>query len=708
MSAWSLTPAASWDPATVYRRRWATLGMMCLSLTLIGLDNSILNVAMPTLVNDLNASGSQLQWIVDSYTLIFAGLLLTAGTLGDRFGRRRALFVGMTIFGLSSMWAAWAGGANELIVARGLMGVGGAFIMPATLSIIINVFTDPVERGKAIGIWAAVAGLGIIGGPTLGGWMLLHFWWGSVFLINVPVATATVLLGPTLIPESADPNAPRADLVGMVTSMVGLAALVWGFIEAPLRGWGNPAIVASLVLGAATLVAFVRWERHTSAPMLDLRFFRDVRFSVCSLVISIASFALVGGLFFISQYLQFVLGFSSLRTGAGLLPFTTMAIGAPLGITLTQHYGPKFSIAAGLALTSMGLSVMATTSIADGYGRLGWALGLMGFGMGMAMAPATDAVMASLPPEKSGIGSAVNDTTRQIGGALGVAVLGSLMVSRFQDLMPHQVGFTPVPEEARRGIGQALAMGNQLGGLDGKQLTETAAASFEHAMGITVLVAGMMTLLGAVIAAVWLPMRGGARGRRPLSAGGPFPGLNLTSVAGTPVRVPDSAGQVVHVQMRRFAGCPASNLQLRPYVSRRDEIADAGVREVVVFHSGPAELRAFAADLPFDVVGDPQRRLYGGLGVRRSPLAVLAPGAWRLWPAALGHALRRGLAFRSSAIPLAPTGGTLGLPADFLIGPDGTLLAAHYGRHAYDQWSVDQLLTLAAHHRPARPLLIAL
>jgi EmrB/QacA subfamily drug resistance transporter len=511
MRVWSLAPAASWDPGKVHRRRWATLGVMCLSLTLIGLDTSVLNVAMPTLVNDLDASSSQLQWIVDSYTLIFAGLLLTAGTLGDRFGRRRALFVGMSVFGAASLWAAWASSADVLIVARGLMGVGGAFIMPATLSILINVFTDPAERAKAIGIWAAVAGLGIIGGPTLGGWLLLHFWWGSVFLINVPVAAATVLLGPVLIPDSRDPNAPRADLIGMLTSVVGLAALVWGFIEAPARGWGDPTILTALGAGALVLAAFVRWERHTASPMLDMRFFRDVRFTVCSLVISIASFALVGGLFFISQYLQFVLGFSALRTGAGLLPFTTMAVGAPLGIVLTQHYGPKFSIAAGLALTSMGLSVMATTSIADGYARLGGALGLIGFGMGMAMAPATDAVMASLPPEKSGIGSAVNDTTRQLGGALGVAVLGSLLVSDYRGLMPHQVGATVVPEEARRGIGQALGLGDAIGGVDGQQLIYSATAAFEHAMGVTVLVGGMITLVGAIIAAVWLPMRGTAR-----------------------------------------------------------------------------------------------------------------------------------------------------------------------------------------------------
>jgi EmrB/QacA subfamily drug resistance transporter len=491
-----------------HRLRWATLGVMCLSLTLIGLDNTILNVAMPTLVRELNASGSQLQWIVDSYTLIFAGLLLTAGTLGDRFGRRRLLFLGMTVFGLASVWAAWAQGPNELIVARAVMGIGGAAIMPATLSILINVFTDPIERGRAIGIWAAVAGLGIIGGPTLGGWLLMHYWWGSVFLINVPVAALTVLLGSTLIPESRDPDAPRADLLGMVTSVVGLGALVWGFIQAPERGWDDPLIVGSLGVGVVALVLFVQWERHTPTPMLDMRFFGDVRFSVCSAVISLASFALVGGLFFLTQYLQFVLGYDALGTGVRLLPFTTMAVGAPLGINLTQHYGPKFSIAAGLAVTSIGLSVMSTTSLGDGYPRVAGALGLIGFGIGMAMAPATDAVMASLPAEKSGIGSAVNDTTRQVGGALGVAVLGSLLTSRYADAVPTQIGATVVPEQARSGIGQALAFADQTSGADGIRLVDTATAAFVNAMGTTVLIAAMVVLVGSVAAALWLPMKG--------------------------------------------------------------------------------------------------------------------------------------------------------------------------------------------------------
>ncbi|HEX3613146.1 MAG TPA: MFS transporter [Sporichthyaceae bacterium] len=502
-----ISAAAHWEPDKVHRRRWATLGVMCLSLTLIGLDNTVLNVALPTLVRDLHATGSQLQWIVDSYTLIFAGLLLTAGTLGDRFGRRRALFVGMTIFGLSSLWAAWAAGADQLIAARAFMGIGAAAIMPATLSIIITVFTDPAERAKAIGIWAAVAGLGIIGGPSLGGWLLMHFWWGSVFLINVPVAVGTVALGRVLVPESRDPAAPRADLIGMASSVAGLAALVWAFIQAPVRGWTDPLILLLMLAGAGVLVVFVLWERRTAAPMLDMGFFRDRDFSVCSAVISLASFALVGALFFLSQYLQFVLGYNALGTGARLLPFATMALGAPLGIVLSQRHATKFAVAPGLAVTSLGLSLIATITPSDGYPKLGLALGIIGFGVGMAMAPATDAVMASLPAEKAGIGSAVNDTARQVGGALGVAVLGSLLAARYADGLSGQLDETTVPAAARGGIGQTLAFGHDAAGADAAGVAGAAATSFVHAMDVTVLAAAGVVIAGAVVAAVWLPAR---------------------------------------------------------------------------------------------------------------------------------------------------------------------------------------------------------
>ncbi len=495
------------DAATAHRRRWGTLGVACLGLTLIGLDNTILNVALPTLVRDLDASDSELQWMVDSYTLIFAGLLLTAGTLGDRFGRRRALTIGMVIFGLSSVWAAWAGSAEMLIVARTVMGIGGAFIMPATLSVIIDVFRDPAERGKAIGIWAAVSGLAIIGGPSLGGWLLNHFWWGSVFLINVPIVLIAILVIPFLVPESRDPSAPRIDFPGMVLSCVGLSALVFAVIEAPARGWTSTVVLGAFGLGVVAMALFLIWERHTDEPMLDLRFFRDARFSASSAVITLAFFALLGSMFFLSQYLQFVLGYDPLGTGVRLLPFATMAIGAPLSIAITQRIGAKAVVTAGMAIMGGGLTLMAQTGVGDGYMRLGIALGIIGFGMGAVMAPATEAVMASLPPAKAGVGSAVNDTTRQVGGALGVAVLGSLLVSQFTRGLPPTIGGEPLPAEVRGGVGQALAVAGQTGGEFGRLLAESATTAFVGAMGYTVMVGALVTFAGAMVAAIWLPSK---------------------------------------------------------------------------------------------------------------------------------------------------------------------------------------------------------
>ena len=489
-----------------HRRRWGTLGVTCLGLSLIGLDNTILNVALPTLVRDLDATDSQLQWMVDSYTLIFAGLLLTAGTLGDRFGRRRALSLGLLIFAASSVWAAWAHSADELIVARTFMGIGGAFIMPATLSVIIDVFRDPIERGKAIGIWAAVSGLAIIGGPSLGGWLLTHFWWGSVFLINVPICLLGLLLAVPLVPESRDPSAPRVDVPGMLLSAVGLAALVWAIIEAPNRGWTSAPVLTGFAAAAVALVVFVLWERRVAEPMLDLNFFRDARFSASSGVITLAFFALLGSLFFLSQYLQFVLGYDPLGTGVRLLPFATMAVAAPASIAISQRIGLKPVVTAGMAITGLGLTIMAMTGPGDDYSRLGIALGTMGVGLGATMAPATEAVMASLPPAKAGVGSAVNDTTRQVGGALGVAVLGSLLVSRYGTELPTVIGGAPVPDEARKGVGQALAVAAQVGGDAGARIAATAVDSFVGAMGFTVMFGALAAFLGAMVAAIWLPM----------------------------------------------------------------------------------------------------------------------------------------------------------------------------------------------------------
>jgi EmrB/QacA subfamily drug resistance transporter len=496
------------DANTAYRRRWATLGVLCVSLLVIGLDNTILNVALPSLARSLHAGESQLQWMVDSYTLVFAGLLLTAGSLGDRFGRRGALFFGLAVFGASSLWAAWAGTANELILARAAMGVGGAFIMPSTLSVLTNSFHDAKERAKAIGVWAAVSGLGIVFGPTIGGWLLGHFWWGSVFLVNVPVALAGLVAGYWLVPESRDPKAPRVDVVGAVLSVIGLTALVWSIIEAPSRGWTSGTVLAGFGFAAVVLTGFAAWEMRVAQPMLNLRYFRNPRFAAASLSVTLVFFAMFGTVFFLTQYLQFVLGFSPLGAGQRILPIATMVLGAPIGIKLNERIGTKIVVTGGLMMVASALWLMSTTTTHSGYGHVAVVLALLGFGMGTVMAPATEAVMGALPKANAGVGSAVNDTTRQVGGALGVAVLGSILSSVYTGRLGDTVAGQPVPGVAKDGLAGALTVAAQLPERAGIAFAGAAKTAFIHGMDTTILVAAGVAVAGALLALVWLPARG--------------------------------------------------------------------------------------------------------------------------------------------------------------------------------------------------------
>jgi len=501
-------PDRELDPDTAYRRRWATLGVLCVSLLVIGLDNTILNVALPTLSRDLEASDSQLQWIVDSYTLVFAGLLLTAGSLGDRLGRRRALVLGLLVFAGGSLWAAWSSSPGELMAARGVMGAGAAFIMPSTLSVLTNSFRDPAERTKAIGIWAAVSGVGIVLGPACGGWLLEHFWWGSVFLVNVPVTLGAVVAARWLVPESRDPSAPRTDYLGAALSIGGLAALVWGIIEAPSKGWTSEPVLLAFTAAIALLGWFVEWERRSPEPMLNLGFLRSARFSAAAVSVTLVFFALFGSVFFLSQYLQFVLGYTALEAGVRVIPVATLIVGAPLAVLLARRVGDKLVVTAGLALVSGSLLMLATTSETDGYGHVAVVLVLLGLGIGLTMTPATDAVMGSLPVAKAGVGSAMNDTTRQVGGALGVAVLGSVLSSAYASRLGSDG--TPVPEQADDGVGAALRIADQLPGPAGAALSDAARTAFLHGMSVASLVAAGVAAAGAVVALLWLPARASA------------------------------------------------------------------------------------------------------------------------------------------------------------------------------------------------------
>jgi EmrB/QacA subfamily drug resistance transporter len=501
------------DAATAYRRRWATLGVLSVCLLVIGLDNTVLNVALPTLAESLDAGQSELQWLVDSYTLVFAGLLLTAGSLGDRFGRRRALFLGLAVFGVASLWAAWSGSAGELIAARAVMGVGGALIMPATLSILTNSFTEPKERARAIGIWAAVSGIGIVLGPTVGGWLLERFWWGSVFLVNVPVVVVGVVAAFWLVPESRDPSRPRIDVGGALLSTAGLCLLVWSIIEAPEQGWTSTPVLTGITLAVVLLTAFAAWQLRAREPMLDLGLFRHRGFAAGSLAVTVISFTLFGTIFFLSQYLQLVLGYGALEAGQRVLPVATLVIGSPLGVRFSERFGVRWAMAAGMGLVAAGLGVLATTSVESGYGHVAVSLALIGFGMGAAMAPGTDAVMGALPAGKAGVGSAVNDTTRQVGGALGVAILGSILSSAYGSRLAELTPGTSVPEAAQDGLAGALAVAAQLPGEAGRVFAAEATEAFVHGMDVAVAVAAGITAAGALLVLAVLPGR--SRGAEP-------------------------------------------------------------------------------------------------------------------------------------------------------------------------------------------------
>ena len=493
-------------------RRWLALGVLCLSLLLVVLDNTILNVALPTLVHDLDASTSDLQWIVDSYVLVFAGLLLTAGSLGDRYGRRRSLFVGMAIFGVGSVLAALSGSSATLIATRAFMGLGAAFVMPATLSIITNLFTDPKERARAIAAWAGVAGLGVAIGPITGGWLLEHFWWGSVFLVNVPFIVLALVAGRKLLPESRDPEQPRLDFVGAVLSIVGLTALVWTLIEAPHHGWTDAVTLGGLAAAAAVIGGFIAWERHTDHPMLDLGFFKDRRFSVGTGSITVVMFAMFGSLFVLTQLLQFVYGYTALQAGIRMLPIAgAMMVVAPSSAKLVERVGTKLVVGTGMAIIAVGLVLTGNLSPADGYGPVAFAMVVLATGMALVMAPATEAIMGSLPPDKAGVGSAVNDTTRELGGALGVAVLGSILSSAYATNVAAGLEGTPAPDEVKAAAGEslgvAISVANQIGGEAGQRLTAVAQPGFLDAMSTSLLVAAAVAGVGSVLTYVFLPSR---------------------------------------------------------------------------------------------------------------------------------------------------------------------------------------------------------
>jgi len=501
-----------------FRQRWWILAVLCLSLLVIIVDNSILNVALPRLQRDLHATFSQLQWMVDSYTLVFACLLLTAGSLGDRFGRKGALQVGMVIFGTGSLLSAFATTPSHLILTRALMGIGGAFIMPSTLSLITNVF-PPEERGRAISYWAAIAGIGVALGPVSGGLLLERFYWGSIFLVNLPIVAVALVAGGILLPKSSDPAHPRLDLIGATLSISGLLALVYGIIDGPLDGWGSGRIILAFVAAAVLLGTFAWWESHSTHPMLNIAFFRNPRFSAASSGLMLIFFAMFGATFLLTQYLQFVMGYSPLRAGTALLPWAAiMLVAAPASARLAERFGTKRVVGAGLSFATLSLLLMSTLPATHiGYLRdVIPRLVLLAFGMGLTMAPSTESIMGSLPRAKAGVGSAMNDTTRQVGGALGVAVVGSVMTSVYGSRVAAAITGAHVPVgakllgQARQDLATALATvtNKHVPAAVQTKLVAQINGAFVSGMHRGVLFASAATLLGVVIVLRFLPATG--------------------------------------------------------------------------------------------------------------------------------------------------------------------------------------------------------
>ena len=489
--------------------RWWVLAILCLSLFMVVVDNTLVNVALPTLSAELGATTSNLQWIVDAYTLVFSALLLAFGYFGDRNGRRLALQAGLVIFAITSGLAALSQTTAQLIGARALMGIGAALIFPATLAIIISVFTDVKERAVAIGIWSGVTGLAVAAGPVTGGLLLEHFGWGSIFLVNMPIAAVALVAGRLVVPDSRDPKPGRLDRLGLMLSVTAVAGVIWAVIEAPHRGWTSPEVVVTGTLGLLLLVGFVLYERRIANPLLDVTLFANPRFSAASIAIASAFFGLFGFIFLITQYMQLVLGYSPLAAGVRTVPFAVVTgLFSPASIAIMHRVGTKAVVATGLFLMSAGFVVASTLSADSAYfGPVLLAMVIMAAGLGLTTSPATEAIMGALPPARAGVGSAVNDTTRELGGTLGVAIVGSVFASLYgPKVVDGLAGFpAEVVAVVEESMGAAVVISGQIP--NGAMLLEAAQSAFMSGFAAGSLVAAAATAIGGVLAVLWLPAR---------------------------------------------------------------------------------------------------------------------------------------------------------------------------------------------------------
>ena len=481
---------------------------------MVVVDNLIINVALPTLSRELGASTSGLQWLVDSYALVFACLLLAFGGLGDRFGRKGAIQVGLVAFAACSAWASFADTTGELILARGAMGIGAAAVFPATLAILIDVFRDPIERAKAIGVWSAISGMAVAFGPVVGGFLLEHFYWGSVFLVNLPICAIALLLGAIYLPTSKDPNPHRIDFPGLVLSIAAVGLLVYTVIEGPHRGWTSTATIVSFIFTIALFAAFIARERSTDEPLLDVRVFRNARLSAATSSIGIAFFVLFGFTFLVTQYFQFVRGYDTFESGLRTLPFAVGAgVTAPLAARAALKFGTKRVVALGLVNMSIGLVIVGSIDADAAYfGPVIISMLFLANGLALVTSPSTDAVMGEVPRDKAGVGSAVNDISREVGGTLGVAIIGSIFASLYGPRLGELVSGFGMPEEAialakeSAGAGFAVAQMAPTPEAVGA-LQQAVSDSFMYGFQTSCYVAAGVAVAGSLFALRYLPSR---------------------------------------------------------------------------------------------------------------------------------------------------------------------------------------------------------
>ena len=511
-------PARPSAAQKAYERRWWVLAVLSGSVFMVVVDNLIINVALPTLQRELDASTTSLQWIVDAYALVFAGLLLAGGGIGDRIGRKRAMQIGLVLFAVFSAFGAFADSSTGLIIWRGAMGIGAALVFPATLAIITNLFTDPVERAKAIGLWSAVSGMAVAFGPVAGGFLLEHFWWGSVFLINVPIVAVALVAGHFLVPESRDESHGRFDVVGVFLSVAAIGSLVFTVIESPHWGWGSLASNAGFALAVFFLVAFVLHENRRDEPLLELGFFKSARFSAATGSIGIAFLALFGFTFLVTQYFQFVRGYDPLESGIRTLPFAIGAgVTAPLAARAALRWGTKRVVALGLLNMSIGFVVASRLDAESAYfGPVVISMVLIANGLSLVTSPSTDAVMGSLPRNKAGVGSAVNDISREVGGTLGVAVTGSVFVSLYTPGIEDNFGRLPglveslppgLYDAARESVGAAYAVVQNSPDSVRPQVLNAVSDAFVNGFSVACTVVAVAAFVGSIAALAFLPSR---------------------------------------------------------------------------------------------------------------------------------------------------------------------------------------------------------